>query len=58
MKKIVPLENINNVGFILWKDREYPVISEYEDLYYCSIMNIKFGFDKASEGELYKIIDN
>ena len=56
MKKIVPLENINNVGFILWKDKEYPVVSEYEDVYYCTIMGIKLGLDKASEGELYKII--
>ena len=55
MKKIVPLRNINNVGFILWKDKEYPVVTEYENVYYCTIMGIKFGLDKAEEGELYTI---
>ena len=55
MKKIVPLRNINNVGFILWKDKEYPVVTEYQNVYYCTIMGIKFGLDKAEEGELYII---
>ena len=57
MKKLKPVKEIKTQDFILYPDSTYPIVYENENAYYARVMNVKFGFDKDCEHEMYEVIN-